>query len=129
MQDFVEIGQYFMTRETLKNSSLRGLVVNTLFQEVITTKRMDSGKPVLETTTSCLYGKHGIEIGIWFLSKDNSQSWVRISHGSNRFVIDSNYNNTEVLADLPEEPSVTNECEGYCSQIKGKIKTTKERNC
>ena len=35
--------------------------------------------PVLEFTTSSLYGKHGI--GIWSLSEDNSQSWVRISHG------------------------------------------------
>ena len=45
--------------------------------------------PVLEITTSCLYGKHGIEIRIWSLSEDNSQSWIRISHGSNKFVIDS----------------------------------------
>ena len=44
--------------------------------------------PVLEVTTSCLYGKHGVEIGIWSLSEDNTQSWVRISHGSNKFVID-----------------------------------------
>ena len=67
---------------------------------------MDSEKhemdPVLEITTSCcLYGKHGIEIRIWSLSKDNTQSWVRISHGSNKFVIDSNNNNTEVSDDLP----------------------------
>ena len=59
--------------------------------------------PVLEVTTSYLYGKHGIEIRIWSMRKDNSQSWVRISHGSNKFVIDSNYNNTGVPADLPEE--------------------------
>ena len=56
----------------------------------------------MEITTSYLYGKHGIEIRIWSLSEDNTQSWVRISHGSNKFVIDSNYN-TEVPADLPEE--------------------------
>ena len=59
--------------------------------------------PALEITTSYPYGKHGIKVRIWFLSKDNSQSWVRISHGSNKFVIDSNCNNTEVPADLPEE--------------------------
>ena len=58
---------------------------------------------MLEITISYLYGKHGMEIRIWSLSKGNSQSWVRISHGSNKFVIDSNYNNTEVPADLPEE--------------------------
>ena len=36
-----------------------------------------------------LYGKHGVEIRIWSLSVDNTQSWVRISHGSNKFVMDS----------------------------------------
>ena len=40
---------------------------------------------------------------IWSLSDDNSHSWVRISHESNKFVIDSNHNNTEVPADLLEE--------------------------
>ena len=59
--------------------------------------------PVLEVTTSCLYGKHGVEIRIMSLSRDNTQSWVRISHGSNKFVIDSNNNDTEVPEDLPEE--------------------------
>ena len=34
--------------------------------------------PVLEVTTSCLYGKHGVEIRIWSLSEDNTHSWVRI---------------------------------------------------
>ena len=54
--------------------------------------------PVLEITTSYLFGKHGIEIRMWSLSEDNSQFWVRISHGSNKFVIDSNYYNTEEQA-------------------------------
>ena len=38
---------------------------------------------VLEVTTSYMYGKHGIEIRIWSVSQDNSQSWVRISLGTN----------------------------------------------
>ena len=79
--------------------------------------------------TSCLYGKHGIEIRIWSLSQDNSQSWVRISHGSNKFVIDSNHNNTEVPADLPEEQSSQLKVEDFCSLIEGKSKTTKKRTC
>ena len=37
------------------------------------------------------------------MSEDISQSWVTISHGSNKFVIDSNNNNTESPEDLPEE--------------------------
>ena len=80
--------------------------------------------PVLEVTTSCLYGKHGVEIRIWSLSEDNTQSWVRISHGSNKFVIDSNNNDTEVPEDLP-----TTEGEGFCMPIKGKSNTAKKRTC
>ena len=38
--------------------------------------------PVLEVTTSFQYGKHGIEIRIWSVGQDNSQSWVRISYGT-----------------------------------------------
>ena len=41
-----------------------------------------------------------IEIRIWSLSEDNSQSWVRISYGSNKFVIDSNFNNTEFFLQI-----------------------------
>ena len=36
--------------------------------------------PVLEVTTS-LQGKYGVEIRIESVNKDNSYSWVRISHG------------------------------------------------
>ena len=59
--------------------------------------------PVLEVTTSYMYGKHGIEIRFLSVSQDSSQSWVRISYGTNKYVVDSNYKNTEVLADLLEE--------------------------
>ena len=56
---------------------------------------------VLEVRTSCLYGKYGVEIRMWSLSEDNTQFWFR--NLSNKFVIDSNNNSTESLADLPEE--------------------------
>ena len=46
--------------------------------------------PVFEVTTSSLHGKYGVEIKIWSLSGDKTHSWVRISHGSNKFVMDSN---------------------------------------
>ena len=78
------------------------LVASTLFSEMMNHHNTRIG-PVLEVTTSYMYGKHGIEIRIWSVSQDNSQSWVRISYGTNKYVVDSNYNNTEVLADLPEE--------------------------
>ena len=34
--------------------------------------------PVLEVTTSCLHGNHGVEIRIWSLNGDTTQSWVKI---------------------------------------------------
>ena len=125
----VEIGQYFMTKDTEEQSFARACRECTLpsNDESSQPKGWIQGNtrigPVLEITTSYLYGNHGIEIRIWSLSKGNSQSWVRISHGSNKFVIDSKYNNTEIPADL------TTDCEGFCSQIKGKSKTTKKRTC
>ena len=49
--------------------------------------------PVLEVTTSCLQGKYGVEIRIKFVNKDNSHSWVRISHGLKKLV--TNLNNKD----------------------------------
>ena len=54
--------------------------------------------PVLEVTTCCLQGKYGVEIRIESVHKDNSHSWVRISHGSNKLVtdlIDKKYDDNE----------------------------------
>ena len=40
--------------------------------------------PVLEVATCCLHDKYGVEIRIMSMNKDNSHSWVRISHGLNK---------------------------------------------
>ena len=90
----VEVGQYFMTKDT---GDFRQF--HTVACPEYTLPRSDESSqprgwiqgntrigPVLEITTSYLYGKHGIEIRIWSLRKDNSHSWVRIFHGSNKFV-------------------------------------------
>ena len=42
--------------------------------------------PVLEVSTCCLQGEYGVEIRIKSVNKDNSHSWVRISHGLNNLV-------------------------------------------
>ena len=104
----VEIGQYFMTKdngEQFYANSCREYTLPTS-DESSQPKGWIQGNtkigPVLEVTTCCLYGKHGVEIRIWSLSEDNTQSWVRISHGSNKFVMDSNNNDTEIPEDLPE---------------------------
>ena len=133
----VEVGQYFMTKDTGDFRQFRAVACREY-----TLPRDDGSSqprgwiqgntrigPALEVTTSYLWGKDGIEIRIWSLSQDNSHSWVRISHGTNKYVVDSNYNNTEVPADLPEEQASQSSVKVMCSQIKGKIKTIKERNC
>ena len=81
--------------------------------------------PVLEITTSYLYGKHGVEIRIWSLSQDNSHSWVRISHGSKKYVVDSNCNNTEIPADLPEEQASQSSVRVVVARPKAKAKPQK----
>ena len=81
--------------------------------------------PVLKVTTRYLWGKYGIEIGIWSLSQDNSHSWVRISRGTNKYVVDSNYNNTEVPADLPEEQASQSSVKVIAARSKPKSKPQK----
>ena len=76
-----------------------------------------------------MYGKHGIEIRIWSLSQDNSHSWVRISYGTNNYVVDSNYNNTEVPADLREEQASKSSVKVIAARSKAKAKPQKRGNC
>ena len=44
---------------------------------------------VLEVTTGFQHFKYGIEIRIESVNQDNSHSWVRISYGTVKYVIDS----------------------------------------
>ena len=124
----VEIGQYFMTKDTGQQFFAKACRENTLprSDESSQPKGWIQGNtkigPVLEITTSCLFGKHGIEIRIWSLRKDNSQSWVRISHGSSKFVIDSNNNKTEVPEDQPEEQASQLKVKVFAARSKAKAK-------
>ena len=98
----VEVGQYFMTKDTGDFAKFHAVAC----REYILPRNDESSQPrgwiqgnmriglVLEVTTSYMYGKHGIEIRIWSVCQDNSHSWVRISYGTNKYVVDSNYNNT-----------------------------------
>ena len=54
--------------------------------------------PVLEVTTSDLQGEYGVESRSESVNKDNSHSWVRISHGLNKLItdlIDKEYDDNE----------------------------------
>ena len=81
----------------------------------------------MEVTTSCLHGKHGVEIRIMSLSRDNTDSWVIISHGSNKFVMDLKNNDTEIPEDQLENQASQLDAEAFVSQAKAKSKTTKKR--
>ena len=108
---------------------MQRLVVITLFQEVTDHHNQKDGfretrklDPCWKLRPVVLYGKHGVEIRIWSLSEDNTQSWVRISHGSNKFVIDSNNNDTEIPEDLPEEQELQLKVKDFACRSKAKAK-------
>ena len=127
----VEVEQYFMTKDTEEQLFAKACREYTLPRHDGSSqpKGWIQGNtiigPVLEATTSYLYGKHGIEIRIWSVSEDNSHSWVRISHGSYKLVIDSNFNKTEVPADLPEEQTSQSSAKVVAARSKAKAKPQK----
>ena len=107
----VEVGQYFVTKNTGSLTQCRSVACleYTLPRDdpASQAKGWIQGNmrigPVLEVTTSFQHFKYGIEIRIWSVSQDNSQSWVRISYGTVKYVVDSIQKNTEIPADPQEE--------------------------
>ena len=124
----VEVGQFFMTKDTGEQFYAVACREYTLPRDDPDSQPRGwiQGNtkigPVMEVTTSYLYGKHGIEIRIWSLRKDNTQSWVRISHESNKFVMDSNNNDTEVPEDQPEEQALQLNVKDFAARSKAKAK-------
>ena len=108
---------------------MQWFVVNTLFQEKKqhhSQKDGSKGTPkfgsVLEVATSYLHGKCGVEIRIWSLSGDDTHSWVRISHGSNKFVMNLNNNETEIPKDQLEEYALKMSAKDFACRSKAKAK-------
>ena len=93
----VEVGQYSMTKDTEEFSQFTEPVACREYSLPRDEKLSDPKGwirentkigPVLEVTTSYLQGKYGVEIRIESVNKDNSHSWVEISHGLNKVVTD-----------------------------------------
>ena len=78
--------------------------------------------PVLEVTTSFQHFKYGIEIRNWSVNQDNSQSWVRISYGTVKYVIDSIQDSTEIPADPQEEQVPQTSIKVVAARSKAKAK-------
>ena len=129
----VEMGQYFMTKDTADFRQFRSVACReyTLPRDDPASQpkgwiegNMRIG-PVLEVTTSYMYGKHGIEIRIWSVSQHNSHCWVRISYETVKYVIDSNHNNTEIPADPLEDQTSQTSVKVIASRSKAKAKPQK----
>ena len=97
----VDVGQYFMTKDTEEFSQFTESVACREYTLPIDEKSSDPKVwiwvntkfgPVLEVTTSYLQGKNGVEIRVESVNKDNSHSWVRISHGLNKLDTDLSNN-------------------------------------
>ena len=128
--NIVEIGQYFRTKDTADLSQIHAVACreHTLprEEEASQPEGWIQGNtkigPVLEVATSYLHGKHGVEIRIWSLNRDNTHSWVRVSHGSNRFVMNLNNNETEIPEVQLEEYALKLDAKDFASRSKAKAK-------
>ena len=133
----VEIGQYFRTKDTADLSQFHAVACREYTlpreEEASQPKGWIQGNtkigPVLEVATSYLHGKYGVETRIWTLNRDNTHSWVRNSHGSNRFVMNLNNNETEIPEVELEEYALKLDAKDFACRSKAKAKTTKKRTC
>ena len=78
--------------------------------------------PILEVMTSFQHFKFGIEVRIKSMKEDNSQSWVRISYGTIRYVNNYIKYNTQSLASPQEEEDVPASSEVVAARSKAKAK-------
>ena len=126
----VEVGQYFLTKDTEDFRQCRSVACReyTLPRDdpASQPKGWIQGNtrigPVLEVTTSFQNFKYGIEIRIWSMNQDNSQSWVRISYGTIKYVNDSNQNETEIPAVPQEDPVSQTSIKAFGTRSKAKAK-------
>ena len=126
----VENGQFFMT----KNAGDLIQVDTVACREYTLPREVAASQPkgwiqgdtkigsVLEVATSYLHSKYGVEIRIWSLNKDNTHSCVRISHGSNKFVMNLNNNETEIPEDQLEEHALKLSAKDFACRSKAKAK-------
>ena len=129
----VEVGQYFVTR------SASEFLLQTVACREYTLPRDDPASqpkgwirgntrigPILEVTTSFQHFKFGVEVRIQSVNEDNSQSWVRISYGTIRYVNNYIKYDTPKSCRYTRRGICTNKLRSGCSQIESKSKTSTE---
>ena len=130
----VEVGQYFVTKDTGSLRQFRSVACReyTLPRDdpASQAKGWIQGnmriEPVVEVTTSFQHFEYGIEIRIWSVAQDNSQSWVRISYGTVKYVVDSIQDNTEIPADPREDQKSQTSVKIVAARSKAKAKPQKK---
>ena len=133
----VEVGQYFMTKDTEDFSQFTDSVACREYTFPRDEKSSDRKGwirgntkigPVLEVTTGYLQGKYGVEIRIESVYKDNSHSWVSISHGLNKVVTDlsnnkEDDNNEQETSEMQfEDFALKSNARAFASRPKAKAK-------
>ena len=83
--------------------------------------------PVLEVAICYLHGKYGIEIRIMSMNRDNSQSWVRISHESNKFVMNLSNNEQEIPEVQLEEYALKLDAKDFACRSRAKAKPQRRK--
>ena len=133
----VEIGQYFMTKDTAEFSQFTDAVACLEYilprdEGASEPKGWIKGNtkigPVLEVTTCYFHGKYGVEIRIMSMNKDNSHSWVRISHGLNKLVTNLNNNEQETSEAQFEEFALKLNASHFACRSKAKPQTRESAN-
>ena len=125
----VEVGQYFVTRNANE------FLLKTVACREYTLPRDDPASeakgwiqrntrigPILEVTTTFQHFKLGVEVRIPSVKEDNSQSWVRISYGTVRYVNNYIKYDTQSLADPQEEEYVPTSSGVVVARSKAKAK-------
>ena len=124
----VEVGQYFVTKDTGDFRQFQSVACReyTLLRDDPASQpkgwiqgNMRIG-PVLEVTISFQPFKYGIEIRIKSVNQDDSHSWVRISYGTVKYVMDSIEDNAENTADPQEEESLQTSSSVVAARSKAK---------
>ena len=126
----VEVGQYFVTKDTGDFRQFHSVAC----REYTLPRDNPASQPkgwiqgniriglVLEVAFIFQNFKYGIEIRIWSLSQDNSHSWVRITYGTIKYVVDSIQDNSEIPTDPQEEQTPQTSTSVVAARSKAKSK-------
>ena len=104
------------------------LVANTLYLEMIQLLNQKGGSKEIRELDQYwksrpVFSNSNMELKFEFgpVNQDNSQSWVRISYGTIKYVVDSNQDNTEIPVD-PQEDQVPQTSTSVVARSQAKAK-------